>query len=733
MKLLIVSNRLPVTVIQRKGELSFRESVGGLVSGLRPYLASLETSTDAPEPMWIGWPGIAAPETVREEIKARLSSEFQAYPVFLNKGLVDNFYRGFCNRTIWPLFHYFPEYAEFKEEYWRAYQRANAAFRDAILKIVRPGDSVWVHDYHLMLLPGLLRQSMRDLSVGYFHHIPFPSFEIFRLLPRRWGSEILEGLLGADLIGFHTVDYTQYFLRSVLRVLGLEQDRGQILVDDRLVNAETLPLGVDFEKFSRAADGPQVKRERSKLMEALKGLKVILSIDRLDYTKGIVNRLEGYEAFLRRQPRWRGRVVLLLVVVPSRTGVRRYREMKEQIDELVGNINGRYGDVSWTPILYQYGHQPFVRLAAMYVASHAALVTPLRDGMNLIAKEYITARKGETGVLILSEMAGASRELGEAILVNPTDREEIAQALGEALEMSPEEQIERNEAMYGRLKRHDALQWGENFIEELRETKLRQRGLYEKFLGHREREELARSYGKSRRRLIFLDYDGTLIPFSPDPLEARPSETVLELLRKLSIGGGTQVVLTSGRSKDTLEEWFAGLPLGLVAEHGAWMKRRGQAWKVIKPLRQEWKTEIRPLLETYVERLPGSFIEEKEFSIVWHYRASDPEMGTMRARELSADLTGLTAGMDVQVLQGRKILEIRNAGVDKGSAALQWISQDDFDFIMSVGDDWTDEELFSVLPESAWSIRVGMVPSFARFRLRGPMEVSQLLEQLART
>ncbi len=732
MRILVVSNRLPVTVIERKGSLSYKDSVGGLVSGLRPYLASLtDSSPPRGEYTWIGWPGIVAKGDIKEELREKLSSEFRAHPVFLNKETVEKFYRGFCNRTIWPLFHYFPTYAVFDEEHWRAYGEVNEAFCDSVMEIIRPDDLLWIHDYHLMLLPKLVREEMPNVAIGYFHHIPFPSFEIFRLLPRRWGRDILEGLLGSDLVGFHTNDYTQYFLRSVLRVLGLEHERGQLIVNDRLVKADTLPLGVDFQRFQNASTAPEVVKEQEKLRKTLKGLKLILSVDRLDYTKGILNRLQGYAAFLAKNPKWHKRVVLLLVVVPSRTGVERYREMKEQIDELVGRINGRFGDVEWTPVLYQYSHLPLHTLVAMYLISDVALITPLRDGMNLIAKEYIATKTDRTGVLILSEMAGASRELGEAILINPNDKEEMADALREGLEMAPQVQVRRNTAMFERLRRHDALHWGSDFVKELLSAKEFQGSLQAKILSSEAEDHLVQSYNRSGRRLIFVDYDGTLIPFSPDSQEARPGNHILEALKNLSQERGTEVVVTSGRIKDLLEEWFGVLSVGLVAEHGAFVKEGGKEWRLIKSLRGEWKSEILPMLEMYSDRLPGSFVEEKEFSLVWHYRAADPEVGGMRARELADDLAGLKAHTDVQVLQGSKVIEVRNAGVDKGTAALEWLSKGDYDFVLAIGDDWSDEDLFAVLPDSAWSIRVGVADSYARFSVPNHRRVSDLLGKLA--
>lgn len=365
-------------------------------------------------------------------------TEFNCYPVFISKKDIEKFYYGFCNKTIWPLFHYFTSFAVYDEDYWLNYKKVNELFCSTILEIIKPDDVVWIQDYHLMLLPKLLREKIQN-PVGFFLHIPFPTFEIFRLLPTKWRTEILTALLAADLLGFHTHDYTQDFLRCVLRILGYEHSMGEIAFNGHIVKVDTFPMGIDFTIFYTAQNREDVKKEKEELLKSLGGYKVILSVDRLDYTKGILNRLYAYENFLEKNPQWHKKVVLVLVVVPSRIGVEHYKQMKKQVDEVVGEINGRFGDINWTPILYQFKFLPFHQLVPLYSVSDLCLVTPLRDGMNLVAKEYIASRTDKTGVLILSEMAGASKELREAIIINPNNIEEIADALKLALEISEEE------------------------------------------------------------------------------------------------------------------------------------------------------------------------------------------------------------------------------------------------------------------------------------------------------
>lgn len=729
MRLTVVSNRLPVTVTQSKGSFRVKASVGGLVSGLNPFLESL--NAEGTERLWVGWPGVSPKKEGERALRRRLADEFGARPVFLKKSTVKDFYGGFCNRTLWPLFHYFTTFAEYRERYWRAYRRVNEAFAQVILEEAKPADTIWVHDYHLMLLPELLRAELPDAAIGYFHHIPFPSFEVYRLLPRAWGRAILEGVTGADLVGFHTYDYTGYFLRSLLRVLGLENDRGEVNRDGRLVRVDTIPMGVDFPRFAGAQGEPKVRGERGRHGKTLEGQRVVLSIDRLDYTKGIVNRLEGFEEFLVRQPEWRGRVTLFLVVVPSRTRVLEYRRMKRQIDQLVGRINGRFGGVAWTPILYQYTQLGFPTLAALYGLADVALVTPLRDGMNLIAMEYVASRQDGAGVLILSEMAGAARELPEALIVNPSDRGDIAEALARALAMPTEEQASRNEAMIRRLRRRDALWWGRTFLESLQEVKDTQAELRDKLLAPAPRARLVEAFHRAPSRLLLLNYDGSLVPFVRYPQRREPDEGLDRLLRRLARGEGTEVVVVSGRPRKVLDGWFADAPLGLIAEHGAWVRRARGAWETVGSLREDWKEDVLPLLESCADRVPRSAVEVKEYSLVWHYGSADPELGSSRAAELVDEVTEAVAGENLVVLRGGKVVEVRNAGVTKGTAARYWLAEGQPDFVCGVGDDWTDESLFRALPSEAWSLRVGMAHTQARWIVTTPEDVRALLGALS--
>lgn len=729
MRIIVVANRLPFSVVEEDGNLRMMQSPGGLVSALTTYLSTLGHSFPGMDYLWVGWPGRSIRTEKRTEVSKRALIEFNSYPVYLPERLMDRFYYGFCNRTLWPLFHYFPSLTAFAEDHWNNYREVNQLFCDAVLEVVKPDDLVWIHDYHLMLLPRLLRERLPDSRIGFFLHIPFPTYEIFRLLPASWRQGILEGVLGADVIGFHTYDYAQYFLRCILCILGYEHTMGIIAADGRLIKVDTYPIGIDYRRFNRAAASREIKKKCKQFQKTLGGLKIILSIDRLDYTKGIVKRLEGYQIFLEKNPGEHGRIVLLLVVVPSRVRVEHYQRMKREIDELTGQINGRFGRLHWTPIHYQYRSLQFDELVSLYSLSDIALVTPLRDGMNLIAKEYVAAKTDREGILILSEMAGAAKELSEAIIINPNNPEEIASAIKIALDMPKEEVRERMRTMQMRLKRYDIRRWGNEFMQDLISVEKLSQQVAKRML-ESNKSMVLQDFEKAKNRIIFLDYDGTLVQFSPEPKSVAPDKELLDLLEALSLKN--EVILISGRGKEVLEDWFRDLDIGLVAEHGAWLKEKGKEWEMIKPLRSDWKSRLIPIFEMCSDRLPGSFVEEKEFSIVLHYRSADPELSSVRAKEFVDYLVNFTASMDLQVEQGSKVIEIRNAGVNKGIAALHWLGKDDFDFVLAVGDDYTDEELFKSVGQDAYSIKVGLGQTAARFSLRSYKEVRDLLGEFRR-
>jgi trehalose 6-phosphate synthase/phosphatase len=707
---------------RREGKVILEPSAGGLATGL----GSIYRTRDS---LWVGWPGVSRERIAKEkeDIKSRLARD-RFHPVWLSQHDIENHYFGFCNKTIWPLFHYLSLYTIYSKNYWEAYKRVNREFCDEVLKVAEEGDVIWIHDYHLMLLPKMLREKLPEASIGFFLHIPFVSSEVFRLLP--WRREILEGLLGADLVGFHTYDYVHHFVESIRRVSGYEHSFGDVSVGGRTVKVDAFPMGIDYQKFAGADRDPKVQKEIKRIRSKVGDRKTLLSIDRLDYTKGIPERLEVFDMFLDRYPEYRGKVTMILVAVPSRTGVEHYRMLKRRLDELIGRINGKYGTFDWMPVWYLYRSLPFEMMVALYNVADICLVTPLRDGMNLIAKEFIASKEDGGGVLILSEMAGAAKELGEALIVNPNNKEEIVEAMNLAFTISPEEQAERNRAMQTRLARYSVGGWVDDFMDCLAKAKLKQHETGVSRLTEEKRGALAAAYHDAASRLILLDYDGTLVPFSDRPEKASPDAEILELLKSLAGVGGNEVVIVSGRDMDTLEEWFGGLEIGLVAEHGVWTRDRGGARAMIETLKDDWKAEMRPLLELYVDRTPGSFVEEKGYSLSWHYRRADARLASVRAKELKEDLIKLTENLGVRVLDGSKVIELKDAGVNKGRAASRWLGRKDWEFVLAIGDDWTDEDMFDVLPESAYSIKVGLSASKARFNLDSQDDVRGLLKEL---
>ncbi len=730
-RLIIVSNRMPMTVGIENGEMKTGPSAGGLVSALGAFLERRKTQdTELSEYVWIGWPGTSIAAEFHDLVRSRLHQMGECEPVFIEEQMMDQFYLGFCNKTIWPLFHYFPVLTVYEESMWEVYEQVNRHFCEVIAEQVRPGDVVWIHDYHFMLLPAMLRQRCPEISTGFFLHIPFPAYEIFRMLPRKWASGIVEGLLGADVIGFHTVDYVRHFLTSVLRLTGNQHQIGRLIVQGREVQVDAFPIGIDFDRYYGTACLAKVRKEADTIRRKLVQQKAILSVDRLDYTKGIAKRLRAYELFLERHPEWHQNVILLLLVVPSRIGVDKYQDMRSEIDELVGRINGRFADIGWSPIAYLYKNLGLQALSALYSMADVALVTPLRDGMNLVAKEYVAARTQDNGVLILSEMAGAARELPEALIVNPNSREEMADAILQALTMPEAEQTSRIRAMRESVKKYDVHRWGRLFLHALDERSALQQVTGEKLLTASVMERLVTQFDLSKRRALFFDYDGTLVPLARTPELATPEGGLKDLLHGLAGDPRNDITIISGRQREFLQTHLGDLRLSLVAEHGAWMKRRGGIWRKRVFPDHSWKTRIMPLLNFYVERLPGSFLEEKECSIAWHYRQSDAESADFLAQELKFELNNLLFQTNMEVLEGNKVLEVRAKSANKGAAVLAVLDDAAYDFILAAGDDATDEDMFQALPKEAVTIRVGIRPTSAQYLVARQQEIGDFLWKL---
>ncbi len=733
-KTIIISNRLPVQLQISNGSLNAVPSVGGLATGMKSVHSGGES-------LWIGWSGLTdedIPDGLEDEIDKALQDNGCA-KVKLNAKEVDGFYYGFSNRTIWPLFHYFLEYSEFELTYWETYKAVNQKFADAIIENSSEDDTIWVHDYQLMLVPQMVREKRPDTTIGFFLHIPFPSFEIFRTLP--WREEILEGLLGSDLIGFHTYDYERHFLSSVRRLIGLDVSFNEIYLDNRVIKVDSFPMGIDYKKFRDAAvnHDSKSKENRSDLQIRLDNhkasapdTKLILSIDRLDYSKGIAKRINAFEYFLQKYPEYKEKVRLIILAVPSRSNVPQYQLLKKEVDELVGRINGELSTVNWTPIWYFYRSLPFESLIDLYTSSDIAWLTPLRDGMNLVAKEYIATRTDKSGVLILSEMAGSAYEMNEALLINPNNFEQQADTLKQAFNMPLEEQISRNTFLQKRLERYNVEVWANEFMSALQENRDLGKAFISEKMSSGILSSIQNEYEKSKKRLLFLDYDGTLAGFHKDPQKASPDEELYQLLDALHNQENTTVFLISGRDKQTFGRWFLPKKYNMIVEHGVWISKNGDEFKMLEQVKGEWMGKIRPVLESFVDRTPGSFIEEKNYSLAWHYRNTDPDFGDKRATELNTVLRSLIGNDDISVLNGNKVMEIKNSNVNKGRAATRMLTEDDYDFVFAIGDDWTDEFMFQELPETAITVKVGLKKTHAKYHVENTTRVRQLLKRFTK-
>jgi trehalose 6-phosphate synthase/phosphatase len=725
-RLIVISNRLPVSVSKTRAGLKIRPSAGGLATGLSHL-------PDEYEHFWIGWPG-GVKEKYSDDDAARISKELEKIrcrPVLLSSAQVQNYYEGFSNRTLWPLFHYFPTYTIYEERFWQYYATVNELFCQHVLEHARPDDILWVHDYHLMLLPRMLRTRLPRAAIGFFLHIPFPSFELFRLLP--WRREILEGLLGADLIGFHTYDYVRHFLSSASRIVGLEHQFGTLSVADRIVKVDTFPMGIEYRTYADAPHKKDVKKEAEKITKTTGEQKIIVSIDRLDYTKGIIQRLEAFDLFLSQNPQYSNKVMLILVAVPSRQNVADYQRLRDDLEKLVGRVNGEHGSMSYLPVRYLYRMLSFKEITALYSVGDVAMITPLRDGMNLIAKEYVAAKEDTPGVLILSEMAGAASELGEALVVNANNKHEIVAAIKQALDMPVDEQIERLRPMQERLQTYDIGRWATDFVSTLMDLKKIQKELSVRKLSDHISRKLLEEYLRAQSRLLLLDYDGTLVGFRGMPRHAGPDLQIIALLERLSAYPQTQIVIISGRDKGTIDKWLGALNVSLIAEHGAWVRWNSGHWyHGVTPVAEDWKAQVRPILQVYADRTPGATVEEKDFSLVWHFRKADPALAAVRYHELMDTLVNLTANMRVGVFEGNKILEVKQHEINKGLATEMALKKFKPAFVLAAGDDYTDEDMFKALPDTAYSVKVGSGASKARFFVESVEEIRKLLLKLAK-
>lgn len=729
-KNIIVSNRLPIRISKLNNSFEFTTTTGGLATGMKSFHSENNS-------LWIGWPGIGIDE-IDNNVWDTLNTSLKKggfYPVNLNNSEINDFYFGLPNKCLWPLFHYFIEYSVFSKAHWETYVAINQKFAAAVLENISAGDTVWIHDYQLLLCPKIIKDLRPDVTVGFFLHIPFPSFEIFRTFPER--EALLEGVLGADLIGFHTYDYQRHFLSSVKRILRLEVNFNKITLGIREIVVNTFPMGIDYEKFNVAAKvqltkknsrKSELKKQIERHKKASKNSKLILSIDRLDYTKGIINRIKAFEMFLKSHPQYLEKVRLIMLTVPSRSNVPEYKQLKRDTDEIVGRVNGEFATVNWTPIWYYYRSMSFEDLIDLYSNADIAMITPIRDGMNLVAKEYVATRINNDGVLILSEMAGASKELFQALVVNPFDINSMSEAIYKALNMPLEEQQQRNISMRKRLSRYTVQRWADDFMSALNTEPQNMDNNPILRIDPSVSNEILKAYKTAKNRLLLLDYDGTLVEFNEKPNLAIPSPQLLKTIEKLIQQPNTDVVIISGRDQLFLDKWFGKMKLTLVAEHGYFIKN--EKWTEKLNNNKEWIQNLLPIFNSFTDRTPGTFVEEKQNSLVWHYRKTDPELANNRAVELKTVIKSL-APESISLMDMDKAIEITNSQFNKGTAVSDIISKKNYDFTLCIGDDVTDENMFINLNEEAYTLKVGKKTTAAKYYIKNPVEVKKLLKLLA--
>lgn len=712
-RLMVVANRLPVTCSKdSSGKWKLQVSAGGLVSALMG-VSNYTT-------IWIGWPGIyVRPGKDREALTQILNQEGYV-PVWLDPQLLDLYYNGFCNSVLWQLFHYVPlnldSWQHMTEHHtvqmqWQAYQSSNQKFAEVVLKHYQQGDIVWVQDYHLMLLPSLLKQEVPKMKVGWFLHTPFPSSEIYRTLPVR--EEVLRAVLGADLIAFHTYDYARHFISSCTRILGLEGTPEGVEDNGSLTRIAAFPIGIDPERFLRALETEEVQMNISRLLNRYAGRKVMLGVDRLDMIKGIPQKLLAYERFLEDHPEWQEKVLLVQIAVPSRTDVPEYQKLRSMVHEIVGRINGQFSTLTYVPIHHLDRQLSFTELCALYAVTDVALVTSLRDGMNLVSYEYVACQSDNAGVLILSEFAGAAQSLGAgAILVNPWNINDMAQALEDALTMSEEERRERHRQNYMHVATHTAQTWADTFISELNDTHIEADIRLRHAPPPLAIAHVVDSYKQAKRRLIVLGYNATLTTNVETPRQvkrhydqikavAKVNPRIYKSIQELSSHPQNVVVIFSGSECSKLEECFGHLNVWMAAENGVYLHpplncHLHQKWICLfESLPKDWMEAVQLVFDYFCERTPRSVVETRDTSLVWNYKHADLEFGRVQARDMLQHLwTGPISNAPVEIIQGGKSVEVRPVGVTKGlcmQRAIHTMSElmgnhyVDFDFVLCIG------------------------------------------------
>ena len=717
-QVLIVSNRLPITVKKLNGVLSYETSIGGLSSGLSGYVKGRMN-------MWIGWPGIASDDLTDADqtaIIAHLAKQ-HCKPVFLTQRQIDDFYAGYSNGLLWPLLHSMQMQKSSTARWWQAYKAVNKQYSEIIVATARHDATIWVHDYQLMLVPEYIKRQLAHNHIGFFLHTPFPTFIVFQKLPE--AKRLVGSLLQADLVGLQTKANVENFSETIM---GFEYGivaNNLIILKGRSVQITDFPIGIDYTKFDKAYQLPDVIRATRRLRAQYAGLKVIAGVDRLDITKGFIERLSAYQKFLERNPKQRKKVVFVLVGAPSRSAVPAYQKLGRDVEKFVRAINATYGTKKWQPVDYIKG-LPFHEVTALFMVADVGFVTPRKDGMNLVAKEFI-ASKRKSGVLILSKGAGAAEELQDALLVDLKQPETLVLALEQALSMRKIDITGRFNAMNEQIASHTIHHWSKEFMNMLQKPV----PLPVLPLTAVSRRKVIADYANSKTRAIFLDYDGVLSELVARPEDAKPSSEVLHILTALTSDPGNDVFIVSGRSCHDLESWLSHTGVGLVAEHGAFnWNPSTKIWSKTSGTDTGWQKTLLPILRKYASVTPRSHVEQKATALVWHYRES-PVFQTQKSLVLiKKELRPLLKIMNLEAYDGKKIFEIKHKDTNKGNAIKSQLALKQYDFVITVGDDYTDESMFKAVPHWAHSITVGGGITAARYRAKNVAACVALLRSL---
>ncbi|WP_349357097.1 bifunctional alpha,alpha-trehalose-phosphate synthase (UDP-forming)/trehalose-phosphatase [Cryobacterium sp. PH31-L1] len=722
--LVVVSNRLPVDYEEgADGAVTWRTSPGGLVTALEPLMRSSHGA-------WVGWPGVADRDFAPFE-----NDGISLVPVRLNEEDIEDYYEGFSNDTLWPLYHDVIAPPSFHRETWDAYVSVNRRFAAAAAAVAAPGATVWVHDYQLQLVPRMLREARPDLIIGFFNHIPFPSYGIYAQLP--WRKQILHGLLGADVIGFQRQEDAGNFSRAVRRLHGYPT-RGVVIDvptgeastgqggDTRRVIAKHFPISIDAAAYEELARRPEIQARARQIREDLGNPKTLmLGVDRLDYTKGIGHRIKAFGELLADGRLSVEDVTLVQVASPSRERVSTYMALRDEIELAVGRLNGDFSTISHTAISYHHHSYPREEMVAMYLAADVMLVTALRDGMNLVAKEYVAVRFDVDGVLVLSEFAGAADELKQAILINPHDIDGTKDAIVRAVEMPKRERTRRMRALRRKVAENDVAAWSASFLRALTGGAAVPAGIPDDL------DQALQSIAGAENLLIALDFDGTLAPHVDHPEDARAIAGTREAVQALLDLPGVRVAFVSGRALVSLQQ--VAQPQSavlLTGSHGIEVQLDTPEIELnLLSTELEQLDTLARVLETISGSIAGTTIERKPAGLALHTRLATEKDGQTAQRQARDQLGDQLPGLTIR--EGKNVLEFSVRSSTKGDALTQLREYTGADRVFYAGDDVTDEDAFAGLDEGDVGLKIGQGATLAGYRVRSPQEVTQVLVRIA--